>query len=227
MRDSGTTALFCTFCCLAGGIAHQDVRMVSYKSRQAFMRLWGANGTADSGARVAGLRGVVQDLVQAGVNTLVVVWDGTRNLATGPVDTTCYLTPLDWVMALSCELESDDGDFFGLSVWILPFQPIGGIVSETEEFVNSLPEDRYRGPLAAGLSDRQRWQRSERTTGAGHSVVGEGVSRRRDERLADLVSAKSAAEYASGIHRDAAAGQGGLDFRSDSSVCRCGPPRRG
>ena len=145
MVDSRASALVHTLCGLSGGSGRQDARVVSYESRQEFMRLWGANGTADSGARMAGLRGVVQDLAQAGVKTLVVVWDGTPNLTTGPVDTTRYLTPLDWVMALACELESDDGDLRGLSVWILPLQSIGGVVSETEEFVNSLPRGQIPG----------------------------------------------------------------------------------
>ena len=128
---------------LAEGTAQNNVRVVFYRRRDDFMRLWGVGQLAGAPSRPAddrpaGLAGVVRDLKTVG--TLVVVWDGAPKLDTGPVDVARYLTPLDWVMALACELETDADDRAGPAVWILCTKPKTSAVSDTERFVDSISE---------------------------------------------------------------------------------------
>ena len=114
------------------------VRVVSYRRREEFLRLWGVDESV--GTRpAAGLLGVLGALQEACVRTLVIVWDGAPQLNTGPVDTTRYLTPLDWVMALACELEADAEDRAELTVWILRLPHQRAVASATEQFVDGIP----------------------------------------------------------------------------------------
>ena len=117
-------------------LAGDACRAVSY--REAFRRLWAVDPSAN------GLQAVAEGLEREGVGTLAIVWDGPPHLDTGPVDTTRYLTPLDWVVALACELESV-GDAPGFTVWILRLQWDRNRASETERFVESIPGGQIPG----------------------------------------------------------------------------------
>ena len=114
-----------------------DLRVVSWAHREAFMDLWGDGATGLSGA--AGLPGVVGNFVRDGVKTLVIVWDGAPALDTGPVDTTRFLSPLDWAVALGCELARTPVADLDLAVWIV--RPFRGpeAIGATEGFVEELP----------------------------------------------------------------------------------------
>ena len=159
---------------LANGAGRNDVAVLRYGCRSDFMCLWGVESCSDArsnertggaiedgqtaargqeGAaaepevtgRPGGLRGVAHDLQQKGVQTLVIVWDGVPHLDTSPVDTTRYLTPLDWVMAVACELDADGEERAGVTVWILRLLQERGVVGETEQFVDGLPGGQVPG----------------------------------------------------------------------------------
>lgn len=121
---------------LAGGPEAGDLRVVSWAHRAAFMELWGAGDGA------TGLPGVVGNLARDGVKTLVIVWDGAPALDTGPVDTTRFLSPLDWAVALGCELARAPVAGLDLAVWIL--RPFRGpeAAGPTEGFVEGLPRQQ-------------------------------------------------------------------------------------
>ena len=112
-------------------------KVVSY--REEFHRLWAVPPSVD------GLRAVAKGLEESGVRTLAIVWDGAPHLETGPVDTTPYLTPLDWVVALACELHADHKDHPGFTVWILRLLRDRSGASETERFVESIPGGQIPG----------------------------------------------------------------------------------
>ena len=119
-------------------MAVDECRVVSY--RDEFHRLWGTDPQADS------LRAVAECLEADGVRTLAIVWDGAPHLDTGPVDTARYLTPLDWVVAMACELEGPgDESWPALTVWILRLSWERSRASETERFVESIPGGQVPG----------------------------------------------------------------------------------
>ena len=81
------------------GAAEADTHVFSYQ--KDFAALWGIDGSG------AGLRTVAEEFARKKGKQrtdIVVVWDGIPVGNTPPIDTTRYLTPIDWAVALSLSI---------------------------------------------------------------------------------------------------------------------------
>lgn len=126
-----------------------SVEVLSYSGD--FDALWGLSSRRQASSATLetalfpytiGLRSVASSLIGSRPGRLIiVVWDGLPVLDTGPVDTTRYLTPVDWAIALALEVEAQiSTESVDWRLWILDCGGYRSLHAGTTRFIEDLPD---------------------------------------------------------------------------------------